>query len=259
MRDWKGALEWYRTHQTTSQIGFNPDGMCLKVCRTARDIGPMFLTAKQAQDATPKEHRIYKVENFRRGMIAFFDDPNDSNTAGHIATMVGRIRGGDVDKLEDTLWETNSVVSGQLVVVRGDYFVEHWNDKLQFASTWLNGQVLDVPAKKKREPEEPAKTPLTPREKNFRDSRPEWDVKILDRAIDHGRRDLQQKVDAIDAAVKRLPDDDGDTRVKKFKKAYKEDRVLKMPLLNNAVADGRTGVVRDVRNQLRYVIKSVLR
>lgn len=108
-------------------------------------------------------------------------------------------------------------------------------------------------------PTEPPKTPLTPREENFRDSRPDWDVNILDRAIKHGRGDLRQHVSAIEKAVNRLPHDEGDTRVKEFKQTFKQDRVLKMRLLNAAVNDGRTGTVKDVRNQLRYIIKSVLR
>ena len=254
MRDWKGALEWYRTHQTASQIGFNPDGMCLKVCRTARDIGPMFISAVEAQKATPKKYRVHKIRDLRRGMVGFFDDPNDSNRWGHIATMIGRVRGADPDKLSDTLWETNGVKSGELVIVRGDYFERHWGDKFKFGARWLNGKVLDLPGDKKKEPPKPAEpTRVT----NFLESRPDWDVNILDRAIKNGRRDLVAKVAALDAAIESLPDDEGDSRVKEVKTTYKESRILHLHLLNRAVKDGRVGAVKTARDKIRQTINSL--
>lgn len=250
MRDWQGDLEWYRTHQTAAQIGFNPDGMCLKVCRTSRDIGPMFATAKQAQDNTPKEHRVYKVRDLRKGMKIFFDDPNDSNKAGHIVTMIGRAKGFDWDDLNDVLVETNSVVSGQLVVVRATYFKEHWGDDFQFGATWLNGQVLDVPAKKPAKPAQPSRL------ENFWDTRPEWDVKILDRVA---RSDVSAIVSRVEKAVEDLPDDKDDSRVEKFKDRFAKDRVLDMRLLNQAVADGRTGRVKSARDRINAALKKLPR
>lgn len=150
MRNWKGALEWYRTHQRTSQIGFNPNGMCLKVCRTARDIPARYPTAKAAQDATPKAHRVTKVADLRKGMVLYYDDPRDSNRAGHIVTMVGRVKGYNPNALSDILVETNSVKSGELVVVRGDYFPKYWGDPFVFGATWLNGYVLDFNGSEKK-------------------------------------------------------------------------------------------------------------
>lgn len=160
MRDFKQTLEWYQSHQTTQQIGFNPDGMCLKVCRTARGIGSMFPTAKAAQDATPWNHRVSRVADLRAGMILYFDDPKDSNTAGHIVTMVGRVKDADPNSLSDVLVWTNSVQSGRLTIVRGDYFTKNWGDPFQFGSTWLNGQVLDHwEPKPKPEPKPDPKKP----------------------------------------------------------------------------------------------------
>lgn len=250
---WQEDLAWYRNHQSTSQIGFNPDGMCLKVCRTSRAIGPKYLTAKQAQDATPKEHRITRVRNLRRGMKLFFDDPHDSNTAGHIVTMIGRVKGFDWDSLDDVLVETNSVVSGQLVVVRASYFKQHWGDSFQFGTDFLNGVEFDYAGKK-----QPPKRDTSARVERFRDSAPEWDVKILDRAVEAGRRDLAKDVRKIEQAVKDLPDDENDTRVAQFVQRFKKDRVLEMVLLNQAVKDGRTGPVKTQRDKLRQAIKSVL-
>lgn len=152
MRDFKETLEWYRNHQTTRQIGFNPNGMCLKVCRVARGIDAKYPTAKANQDATPQRHRVHRVRDLRRGMVLSYDDPHDSNKAGHIVTMIGRVKGFNPDSLRDVLVETNSVKSGELVVVRGDYFPRFWRDPFVFGATWLNGVELDVP--------NPAKAPV---------------------------------------------------------------------------------------------------
>lgn len=255
MSDWRDYLEWYRENQTTAQIGFNPDGMCLKVCRTAHGIDARFLTAKQAQDATPKEHRVRRVQDLRRGMVLFFDDPHDSNTAGHIVTMIGRVKGFDPSDMHDVLVETNSVVSGQLVIVRGDYFNQHWGDRFQFGADFLNGEEFDYLGKTPPRPKGPSGVV---RIEHFRDTAPRWDVKILDRLADAGRRDVKRKVERIDATVAALPNDLKDTRVKDFKETYDDRRILDMPLLNAAVNDGRSGRVKDRRNDLWQIIKSIL-
>lgn len=262
MRDWRGDLEWYRTHQTTSQIGFNPDGMCLKVCRTSRDIASKYMTAKECQDAVPKELRITRVRDWRKGMKLFVDTVGDSNTAGHIVTIVGRAKGFEWDDPNDVIVETNSVVSGQLVRVRATYFTQHWGDRINFAAPWINGVELDYPGWKhddvgKDAPERPKKD-KAPRIQNFRESGNEWNVNILDRSVAGGRRDVEPKVKAIEQAVADLPDDVKDTRVKEFKERFAKDRVLQMSLLNQAAENGRSGRVKAQRDELRKIIKSVL-
>lgn len=253
-RDWKGDLEWYEQHQTTAEIGFNPDNMCLKVCRTSRDVGSKYLTAKECQDAVPQEFRHYRVRDLRKGMKLFFDDPNDSNAAGHIVTMVGRVKGFDWDELNDVLVETNSVVSGQLVVVRATYFYKHWGDAFQFGANWINGVPLDYAGSKRKEHQE-----LGPRVEKFRDSGNNWNVRYLDRAVANGRRDMEPKVKRIEELVAALPDDAADdSLVREFKQTFRKDRVLKMRLLNEAVDNGRTGTVKEIRDELRAAIKSVL-
>lgn len=147
------ALEWYRLEQTSPP--FDPDGMCLKVCRTARNIGPMFASAKDAQDATPAKNRVSTIADIRRGMVAYYDTVGDSNPFGHIVTVAGRVKDVDRSKLESLVVWTNSVVKDQLVAVRGNYFGEHWGDKFQFGATWLNGSPLLLP-----EPE-PPKVPVS--------------------------------------------------------------------------------------------------
>lgn len=254
---WQEDMEWYKTHQTAREIGFDPDGMCLKVCRTSRGIGPKYLTAKQAQDATPRKFRVHKVSDLRQGMKLFFDDPNDSNTAGHIVTMIGRVRGGNRNSLDDVLVETNSVKSGELVVVRASYFKQHWGDGFQFGAFHLNGVEFDYHGSHVKDGPQRDESP---RVQNFRESGNKWNVNILDRAVKlGGRRDIAPKVKAIEAAVRGLPDDkDEDSRVSRFKETFEKDRVLDMALLNHAVNHGRDRGVKRGRDELRAIIKSVL-
>ena len=264
MRDWKGDLAWYDTHQTTAQIGFNPDGMCLKVCRTSRDIPSKYMTAKECQDAVPKHLRFTRVRDWRKGMKLFVDTVGDSNTAGHIVTIVGRVKGFDWDDPNDVIVETNSVVSGQLVRVRATYFTQHWGDKIQFAAPWINGVELDYPGWKHDDkgtdlPEKPKKD-TAPRIQNFRESGNEWNVNILDRAVEGGRRDVSPKIKALEEAVAGLPDDLKDDRVSEFKETFEKRRVLKMSLLNSYVEDHPNATrVKAGRDKLRQHIKSVLR
>lgn len=142
-RDVAETLEWYKAHADSPP--FDPDGMCLKVCRTARNIGAKYASAKEAQDATPTENRIYQIADIRKGMIAYFDTEGDSNPFGHIVTVAGRDKSEDPATLHSLIVWTNSVLSNKLVAVRGDYFTKHWGDKFQFAATWLNGQELIFP------------------------------------------------------------------------------------------------------------------
>lgn len=155
MRDVAGAIEWYQNHETAAQIGWDPDGMCLKICRTARDIPAVYPSALSAQQATPGSHRITKVEDIRKGMVVYYDQPGDSNPFGHIVTVVGRVKGSDPRSLGSLLVRTNSVRANEVVVVRGDYFPQHWGDPFVFAATWLNGQALTFPDGKPDAPEPP--------------------------------------------------------------------------------------------------------
>lgn len=158
-RDTPAAIDWYQDHETTAAIGFNPDGMCQKVCRTARNIDSFYPSAIAQQAATPLAKQVHQVADIQRGMVAFYDDPADSNPYGHIVTVVGRDRHRDPDDLGSLLVRTNSVVSGRLVVVRGDYFPTHWGDRFQFAGTTLNGVDLLLPDRKPVTPPDPKLTP----------------------------------------------------------------------------------------------------
>ena len=151
-RDTQGALDWYKRNQTTSQIGFNPDGMCLKICRVARNIPARYASAREAMLATPQEDRRSLVQA-RPGMVAYYADPRDGNPYDHVATIVGRVKGGSLNRLSDLLVETNSVKRGEIVTVRGDYFPKYWGDPFTFAAVSLNG--YDFPDFVKKEQPKP--------------------------------------------------------------------------------------------------------
>lgn len=194
------AIEWYRTHETAGQIGFDPDGMCQKICRTARNIGAGFPSAIAQQLGTPEHQRVYKVENIRRGMVMFFDDPNDSNPFGHIVTAVGRVKGKDPGELSSILTRTNSVKRDHVVVVIADYYPRFWGDAFKFAGTSINGVELDLPDQK---PKKQPKPPLGPKGVG----RLRKVVDVLDEMIDRHkddprlvralRRDKQKLLDTI--------------------------------------------------------------
>lgn len=151
MRNTRQTLDWYRENEVYPEaIGFDPDGMCQKIVRTARNIPAVYPSALSSQEATPEEHRIYDPADIKVGMVGYFDDPNDSNPFGHVITWSGRVAGEDRSKLSSLLARTNSVRSNRIVVVRGDYFQRYWGDAYQFSATWLNGQeLLGFGAKKK--------------------------------------------------------------------------------------------------------------
>lgn len=242
--DWRETLEWFKSHRTKELIGFDPDGMCLKIQRTARKIPARYLTARESMLATPEEHRITNVRDLRRGMVTYFADPNDNNPADHIAGMIGRVKDFNPDSLHDTLHVTNSVIADQLVVVRGSYFEEHWGDDFKFGATWLNGYELDTPHVEDRES----------KLERFHDTEPEYNLRLLARA---DRPKAQRILDQIEAQVRRLPDSPSLVRVQEFKLQVKDDRILDLRILDEAVKAGRVGLVKTVRDEIRRLINAL--
>jgi hypothetical protein len=149
MRNTNETIQWYRAHETTSQLGYDPGGRCLQICREARGLAARYPSALSAQIATPSKYRVSDIGDIRRGMVVYFDDRNDSNPYGHIVTVVGRVKGADPRSLSSLLTRTNSVVSGRVVVVKADYYPRYWGDAYQFAATWLNGYPLEMRDTKK--------------------------------------------------------------------------------------------------------------
>jgi hypothetical protein len=109
--------------------------LCLALTRTARDIPPRYPSALAAQLATPAEDRIRDQKNWRRGMVAFFDNASDGNPYGHIATLATRDRNG--------IWLTwSNIVGGAVRLVPITLFTHGWGDPAQFAAVSLNGYDL---------------------------------------------------------------------------------------------------------------------
>lgn len=155
-RSVSGMINWYNSHRTRSTLGYNPDGMCLKICRQSRNIAAKYPSALKAQQATPAKHRITRIRDIKIGHFMYFDDPRDGNPYGHIVGVVGRVKGVSLDSLDSIVTETNSVKRGEVTRVRASYFPRYWGDKFVFATDWLNGVALNMPAPAPVKP--PAKT-----------------------------------------------------------------------------------------------------
>lgn len=235
---WRETLQWYKDNETKAEIGFDPDGMCLKICRTARQIGPRYLTARESMLATPPEHRVTRARDIRRGMVMYFADPRDGNNADHIVTPIGRVKGFDPDSFHDILTITNSVQADRLTIVRASYFEDHWGDPFTFAATWLNGVELDVPNHG---------TKL----ERFHDTAPEYNLRLLARA---DRPKAQRILDQIESQVRRLPNSPKLINVQNFKLKVKDDHILDLRILDDAVKAGRVGLVKTVRDEIRRLI-----
>ena len=128
----------------------NWHGLCLQLQRTARAIPAVYPSALAAQHATPKTERVLHYSDLTRGMVAYFDDPDDSNPYGHIVTVAGW--DGPKSDLDNLLVYSNDVVAGRegaVGLVPGTFFAKHWGDRFVFGATWLNGYNfadLDQPA-----------------------------------------------------------------------------------------------------------------
>jgi hypothetical protein len=121
-----GSTQWFR--------------QCLRLAHEARNIGALYPTAFSAQHATPEKYRVYELSKVKRGMVAFFDDPNDDNPFGHVVTVQGRHTDGSL-----YAWSNDVEGAGKVSLVPLSFFPNNWGDSFQFAATWLNGVVLDMP------------------------------------------------------------------------------------------------------------------
>ena len=117
--------------------------LCLRLAREARGIASLYPSALTAQQATPQDRRI-SWGDVRKGHIAYFDDPTDGNSFGHIATCAGRTADGR------RLWWTNDAKRSGGVDLVADpstetsWFGAHWGDRFVFASDWVNGVGFQV-------------------------------------------------------------------------------------------------------------------
>lgn len=145
MRDTKDTMAFLRKQRTTNSTSWK--GLCLALQRTARGLQPVYPSALSAQNATPSQHRYYDLKDVRRGMVAFFDDPSDSNPYGHITGVAGRAEDGEL-----LHWTNDASGPGRVSLVRHSFFEKYWGDEFQFAADWLNGYELDMPERPVKPP-----------------------------------------------------------------------------------------------------------
>jgi hypothetical protein len=129
-------------------------GLCLSLARQAPGLPAIYPSALSAQHATPQARR-YPLAEARRGMVAYFDDPDDSNPFGHIVTVAGW--DGEGRDLDDLITVSNDAKrTGGVDVVRASFFPAHWGDSFVFATDWLNGYDLPGYDADKPTPAKPA-------------------------------------------------------------------------------------------------------
>jgi hypothetical protein len=132
-RNGQQAADFLRTQH---ERGSNWPSLCLSLQRQARGLPGVYPSALSAALATPKSERVTKISGLKRGMVAYCDDPNDSNPYGHIFFIVGW--NGPKTSANSVLTWSN-VAGGEVEMVRMTHFTEGWGDNFQFGATWLNG------------------------------------------------------------------------------------------------------------------------
>lgn len=108
--------------------------LCQSLQRQARGLPAVYPSALSAALATPESERVYQWKDLRRGMVAFSDDPNDSNPYGHVYFIAGRDKSGQI-----LTWTNDAVRTGGVDLVPIDFYRTSWGDNFQFGATWLNG------------------------------------------------------------------------------------------------------------------------
>jgi hypothetical protein len=108
--------------------------LCLKLQRIARGLPAVYPSALAAAEATPRTDRVYRVEDLRRGMVAYSDNPVDSNPFGHVYFIAGRDAEGRV-----LTWTNDALRSGGCDLVPLDFYQKYWNYTFQFGAVSLNG------------------------------------------------------------------------------------------------------------------------
>lgn len=142
-------------------------------------------------------------------------------------------------------------LAGHVGTVSLDWVENNWGMQYLGWSETITG--IMIPGAPPEEPPKPTRL------SNFHAQRPFYDLNKLVRAQKDGRDDvdIDKILRKIDGAVKKLPEDKGNTRVFQFVQAYTNRNVLRMHLLHKAVKHGRHGTVEHVRDELRHWIARV--
>src|SRR6478609_10976620 len=121
MKTTNEAMTYLRGQHTSGSTRWG--GKCLQLQRTARGLGAVYPSAISAAHATPKEFRVYDPDKVKRGMVAYWDDPNDSNPYGHITGVAGRD-----DDNELLHWTNDAAGYGRVSLVHHSFFPNYWGD-----------------------------------------------------------------------------------------------------------------------------------
>lgn len=134
-RNTKETAEFIRNERANPSKSWK--GRCLELQRTARGLPAVHPSALSAALATPEEDRVYKIEDLRRGMVAYSDDPNDSNPYGHTYFIAGR-------SVDNTIWTWSNDVDDvhNIGLVPLSFYDYSWGDKFMFGAISLNGYDL---------------------------------------------------------------------------------------------------------------------
>lgn len=146
MRNVEDTIAFLRQQHTSGSTAWYQ--LCQSLARQARGLPAVYPSALASQEATPREHRYYDLDKVKRGMVMYFDDPNDSNPYGHIVTAATTLR----DDGSILTWTNDARGRGRVDLVRHTFFPQYWGDKFQFAATWLNGYDLTFPEPKPTKP-----------------------------------------------------------------------------------------------------------
>lgn len=146
MKTTEQAAEYLKYQNNTESLAWR--GLCLKLQRQARGLPAVYPSALAAAEATPKSERVTSLQDLRRGMVAYCDDPNDDNPYGHVFFIIGK------DNKDQMLtWSNDVRVLGGVDVVPIEFYSRYWGDRFQFGATWLNGYSFaefDKPPKETR-------------------------------------------------------------------------------------------------------------
>lgn len=132
--------------------------LCLSLTRQAAGTPAVAPSALAAAHMTPEAERVYKVRDLRRGMVAYFDDPGDSNPFAHVVTVAGWRNGTPTDDLDDLLvWSNDAARTGGVDLIRASFFPgtnPGWGDGFLFGAKSING--YDLPGYLSARPAPPA-------------------------------------------------------------------------------------------------------
>lgn len=197
----------------------------------------------------PEKYCVYGDRNVPEGLPLFFRN-RGRNGFGHRCISRGNGHGGRGNQLRST-----DFLDGRYAAYHvGNGTIEQIEQQMNLEyvgySKSISGILIPTP---------PAPGPT--RLQQFHAGRPRLDVELLDDAIAKANRKDEQLIvkvrDGIVAQMKRLPIDKDASLVNRVVADWHEERVVRMGLLRLAVDRGRMGTVRQVHDQIHYLVQEL--